>query len=171
MISGPIKTKVQLIGLKESDEFLKRLSKGMTKKILMRALKAAASPITLQARLNVMALVDDPRSTGLLARSIGTSPVRMSSRLGGAALKVGVLSKGKGTAKHGHLVEWGTVNMAAQPFLRPAAIQRGAESMAAFTEVLGADMKKMIERFGRSVRRKNKQFNAGAYLEGYNAKI
>ena len=66
-----------------------------------------------------------PERTGRLKRGIAGVVERRGTEVTG---KVGHRKgKGQNAAPHGHLVELGTVKMAAQPHLRPAVFNHGAE--------------------------------------------
>jgi HK97 gp10 family phage protein len=117
---------MKLEGFAELDEALAELEKMATQKaVLRRALKKAAQPTADKA--SGMA----PVLTGALAGSVTVS-TKLDKRQAGlhrkmfrddrAAVEMFVgpsYTLGAG-GRHGHLLEFGTYKMAAQPFMRPA---------------------------------------------------
>jgi HK97 gp10 family phage protein len=117
-------------GLRELHDFLQQLPVRLEKNILRGMVRAAAKPVADAARAKAPVLKeDDPRRVpGALAKSVRI----MSTVVRGAEVKGGVAAGGRVNVKKGRVrgetnafyapfVEYGTKNMAAQPFMRPAA--------------------------------------------------
>ena len=97
-----MKTRVTVTGLKAMQATLRGLPRALDDQTVQRLARTALEPVARQARSAA------PRDSGELADSIVVQPVGRRSAAVGP------------TAPHGHLVEMGTVSMAAQPFMRPA---------------------------------------------------
>jgi len=109
-ISGTIR----LRGAKQLLEALKTLDDKLAKKVYREAMRAAAKPILETAKANA------PVVTGALRKSLKIRAIKRT-RKG----RVGVVistDKGffKGETFYGSFIEFGTKNMPAHPFIRPA---------------------------------------------------
>lgn len=135
-------TKVKIEGLRELEESLKQLTKATGRATMRRALIKAAQPIVDHARR--LAPVDTGHlKTNIIAsarirNTVGHAEYSQTLRSGGSkAEAVTALRSARRAANGGntfaeigvgpavptpyaHLVEFGTVKMPAQPFLRPA---------------------------------------------------
>lgn len=116
-------------GLKELNDKLAQLPARLEKNILRGAIRAGAMPIVEDARRRapVLSSLDPRRVFGALAKSIRAIGVQMKNgMLTGGVRAGGSASVGRGKAKleadafYARFVEFGTVKMAARPFLRPA---------------------------------------------------
>lgn len=116
-------------GLAQLNEFLQAMPARLEKNILRGAIRAAAKPVADDARSRAPVLKepDDRRIAGALKKSVRVMSVRVKDGVvqGGVAVggKVTVgrgKNKADGDAFYAHMVERGTVKMAAQPFFRPA---------------------------------------------------
>lgn len=169
-----MKTTVKIEGLSELDAALGALPKATARNVLKRALKKAGEPIAAEARR--LAPVDE----GHLRDSIVVSP-RLKNRAGlaefSAALRSGASKEaatralrdarraaagsksfaetyvGAGPLPQAHLVEFGTVNMAAQPFLRPAFDREKAGAARAIRDELADAIEKAAARLERKAAR------------------
>ena len=118
-------------------EQLIRKSRGLSHAVRVRlarnAVVAGAQPIKKQARQNALSL-DDPETGRSIAKNVAVRyRKKLSEQSGNPTASVGVLmTRGripKGNpdkpenTNHFHLLELGTEKMAAQPFLKPAALQ------------------------------------------------
>lgn len=137
-----MKTTISISGLRETMAGLDQLSKAMQRSVLRRVLKRAAKPVEDKAKSRVRA---DSYESGGLYRSIGTTVLTHNvgksafaqamrggagrAEAGQAARAANAAAAGRGasatvrvqaTAPHAHLVEGGTVKMAAEPFMGPA---------------------------------------------------
>jgi HK97 gp10 family phage protein len=120
-------------GGKELDKALKQLGYDMEKKVAKSAVRAGAQVIRKEAMLNV------PVESGTLKKSIRV--VTRSRRVGDAVASV-VTRSGKKYQSNGMdawyapLVEFGTKNRPATPFLRPALDSKGVEAVKKMSEVI-----------------------------------
>jgi len=123
---------VKVEGLRELDRKLERLGEVAGKKALRGAMMDAANPIWKSARSNASA--PSFKDSGALAAAMG----RWFKQIGRTkfALFIGPRSKSRkgvalwtarhgrppknGLLRHAHLMEFGTRNQPAEPFLRPA---------------------------------------------------
>jgi len=123
---------------------LEKLPGVLQEKVVVGATRAAAKVVADEAKARV------PEDTGLLKKSIGVAKAKKKDTPDGVVRfyvvpksKLTILEKhmvgetefkikGKGRAFHAHFVEFGTVNMPAQPFLRPAMEATKDETVKAF---------------------------------------
>jgi len=125
---------VQVEGLKELEAKLIKLGGVAGGKVLRQALMAAANPMVKSAKAKV------PVDRGKLK-----SNIRKRSKLGKgksntvAEVMMGVTKK----AWYGHLVEFGTINTPAQPFLRPAFDENKTKVVQLFRAQLEKRIKKV----------------------------
>jgi HK97 gp10 family phage protein len=154
----------EIEGLKELDAALGELGKATARNVMMRALTKSAEPIRDAAKSMA------PRDKGTLAQSI-TISAKSVSRAGKKAFAEAMKSgsskgdaqaaakaankgaKGKDTfsqvfvgpsggVRHGYFNEFGTENMAAQPFMRPAFDVGAPQSLASLKTDLAAEIEK-----------------------------
>ena len=114
---------------------MKALPERVQKNIVVGAVRASAKPMIAEARRSVA--VD----TGDLKKSIGVNR-RKSKDKNEIIFSVSPRKGGKYDGWHGHLQEFGTINMAAHPFMRPAYEKQGKGSI----EAVRAYMKKRVEK-------------------------
>lgn len=125
---------VDVQGLAQLQKRLKELSPKIQKKVARRAVRMGANVIRDAARSNAKRL-DDPATSNSIAKNIATQESqRLGKKEGGVVFRVGVKGgskskKGKEVGAKGNaggdtwywrLIEFGTVKMRAQPFMRPA---------------------------------------------------
>ena len=133
----PSKSKVT--GVKELQKVLKRLPDRVARKVVAGALRSGATVIRREARR--LAPVD----TGLLRKSLIIKRPK-----GPAARRNVVLIGTSRKAPHGHLFEFGTVRMAARPFLRPAIEGKHGEALARMGQMLGRGVAREATRLAGS---------------------
>ncbi len=150
-----------VIGAKEIENLLKKLPENVAKNVTLGSLRQGAAIIAKEARARVR---NSPSvDTGMLAKSITTrtrkarSDVKSSPKVVGVRqIKARLVRKGKRKAqfvnpnRYAHLVEFGSENMAAEPFMRPALDNKGREAIAKIMEALA----KGVEREARKMVRK-----------------
>lgn len=115
--------KVKIKGLKELDRALNGLDLEVRKKASREAGREAMKPVAARMKAKV------PEDTGGLKKTIRVSATTAPSRLKKYSRKASMISsasvgrkshKDGGTGHQALQIEYGTVNMDAQPFIRPA---------------------------------------------------
>jgi HK97 gp10 family phage protein len=132
---------------------LKKLADRPARNALRRALRKGARPIRDAARNNAKR-IDDPESREQIWKNIAIAAggKRREREEGGVVMRVGVQGgarfnpnadgPGGNTSGYWRFVEFGTSEMAAQPFLRPA----GAEKAQAAFDVTAAAMQTELDK-------------------------
>ena len=150
---------LRIEGLRELEQQLDNLTKAAGKGALRRSLYKAAEPTAALAQTKA------PRLTGKLQGSIivgaklngrQTKLHRRMFRDGRSSIELFVGPSyllGDG-GRHGHLVEFGTVKMAAQPFMRPAWDQDHRAMIERLKAELWADIQKAVARAERRAARR-----------------
>lgn len=115
---------------------LDRLKTSIQRKALKKAIAKGLVPIRNIARQNA------PVDEGLLKKSIKAKVTRMISGKVYVDPKI-VNEKGDKPAKYAHLVEMGTKNMNARPFMRPAVDIGKGQAMAIIQSTLKEELKKI----------------------------
>ncbi len=116
------------------------LPRNLQKNSYNNAVRAGAKVIADEAKLN--APFNPERKTGVhLRKAIQLKKDKQNRNKFGWV--VGTEYKGSKAAPHAHLLEYGTVKMAAQPFLRPAFAAKHAEAEEAIIQKLASE----VERF------------------------
>ena len=122
-------------GLAELEDELAKLSKKAGTKVLRSSLMFASTP-TLKAAKSKVAFDPHSDENGHIKDALGRASKVL--RNGSVSLRLGERkSGGKIPANyriHGHLLEFGSRNMAAQPFLRPAMEQTVGTVLSRFTK-------------------------------------
>ena len=117
MIDSNIDTKKLL-------EALKQFPQNIQKNVVTGAVRAGAKVLVDEARRNV------PIDTGNLKKSIGTIK-RKTKDKNIVKFSVSPRRKGKNDGFYGHMIEFGTSKMSAQPFMRPTFENQDNESIEA----------------------------------------
>lgn len=143
-----MKVTFKVEGLKECEEALAALPAATTKNVLRRALKSAAEPVVNTAQQRV------EKRTGQLGRSITVS-TKLSRRQRRATPKDSAVEVyvGAGPLPHAHMLEFGTVHSAPEPFLRPAIDAQGMRVLRIFRDDLKAEIDKAMARQARKAAR------------------
>lgn len=164
---------VKISGFRELDAALSQLPKATQKTVLRRTLIKAGEPIKERAQQLV------PISTGDLRNSIVVSP-RIKNKVGNAEFSAAIRSGlGKDAAVkamrdarrankgsfaemyvgprvplgwYGHLVEFGTRNMTAKPFMRPAWDALQMQALDIIRKTLGGEIMRAAKRISKSKR-------------------
>ena len=177
---------VRVDGLAALDKALGMLPKATARNVLVRTLKKAGQPIAEDARANVAVRTGNLRdSIAVSARvknTVGNAEYAAAMRAGlgkaaaGAALRgarkaakgtgsfaqvfVGP-SRGKGVIGYAHIVEFGSVKDAPQPYMRPAWDAKQREALDIIKAELGGEIIKAARRVGRSKKQSgDAKFNA-----------
>ena len=171
-------TKIQIEGLKELEAALSDLSRATARGVLARALRKAAAPIADRERSGAPYDPDRKAGTHLRDSIVVTAKTRnltglkeygQTLRAGGtreeavAALRDvrrsgasegsrATISIGP-TAPHAHLIERGTVKMAAQPFVRPAWEAEKYPALETIKTELRNEIDKSVARAARKAAR------------------
>lgn len=116
-------------------EGLKRLEEGIKQKVLRSGARAGALVFYNEIRLRV------PFATGELYNSIyhwhddkKSTPTRQTYAIG----------PNKKKAPHWHWVEYGNINMAARPYIRPSYTGKQAAALAAVNARMSVRMKELL---------------------------
>ena len=127
----------EITGLKELSKNSDKLKKSFAKSTLRTALRNAGKPVLKEAK----ALV--PVASGDLKKTLRIKVVIERSGLGYADIAVG-----KGDVFYGHIVEFGSSQQPAQPFLRPA-LEKGDKTGTVRGAFLGALNKTIANQLGK----------------------
>ncbi|KAF0804929.1 hypothetical protein A6D6_02693 [Alcanivorax xiamenensis] len=146
-----------ITGIEELSRKLTNIPLQVSKKPGRRALGKAVNVIAKAARQNARR-VDDPDTGRKISQNIGRRfRSRHFRRTGELKISVGVLSRrgkipkgnpdegAKGNTPHWHLVELGTAEARAQPFLRPALADNMNEAIDVFARNLDIELTKLAE--------------------------
>ena len=146
-------TRSRIRGMKELKEKLKRVSDDMINKGGRSALRSAANVIRKEARLRAERL-GDPSTPERIADNIVVRWDRKTFRkTGNPAFRIGVQGGAKGNAKrqgkggdtfYWRFLEFGTKNMPARPFMRPALDAKQQEAVQRFVEVYKKQLDKSL---------------------------
>ncbi len=121
---------------------LKQFPENIQKNVMTGAVRAAAKPIIDDARANV------PVDSGNLKKSIGVVK-RKSDDKTKIHFSVTPRKGGKNDGFYGHMIEFGTSKMAAQPFMRPAFEKQDQQSIEAAKKYMAKRIDKEIEKAKR----------------------
>lgn len=142
-------TRTRVEGLRELEAALANLPKSTGKNVLRRVLIKAAQPIESDAAANA------PELTGRLKRNVTTS-ARLTKRQAGKARKLGksAVEVHVGvTDPAGVQDEFGNINQAPQPFLRPAWDANKDPALRTIADGLGTEVTKAATRQARKAAR------------------
>lgn len=149
-----MRTSFRVEGFSELDNALKELPKATGKNALRRAARKALEPVMEAARS--MAPVDD----GTLRNSLKVA-TKLSKRQASIHRKMVRDDKasvevyaGASALPQAHLSEFGTVNQAPQPFLRPAWDQNKDKVLDVMKTELGNEIEKAAKRLAKRAARK-----------------
>ncbi|MFW2600155.1 HK97-gp10 family putative phage morphogenesis protein [Aliarcobacter butzleri] len=120
-------------------ESLKQFPQNIQNNILVGAVRAGAKPLVDAAKANV------PVDTANLKRSIGINRKKTKDK-SQVWFTVSPRKGGKNDGFYGHMVEFGTSKMAAQPFMRPAFESQDKQSIEAVKEYMALSIDKEVEK-------------------------
>ncbi|MDS1371032.1 HK97-gp10 family putative phage morphogenesis protein [Aliarcobacter butzleri] len=120
-------------------ESLKQFPQNIQNNILVGAVRAGAKPLVNAAKANV------PVDTANLKRSIGINRKKTKDK-SQVWFTVSPRKGGKNDGFYGHMVEFGTSKMAAQPFMRPAFESQDKQSIEAVKEYMALRIDKEVEK-------------------------
>ena len=140
----------EVFGGKELERALKQLPKATAKNVLRRALRNAAKPTVAAAEAMVPV-----GPTGNLKASISINTrLKVSQRTGGRTDGVEIfIGASSPPGYHAHLIEFGTVQMAAQPFMRPAWDSTQQEVLASISDEVWKSLAKSARTLARKAER------------------
>jgi len=117
------------VNMKLPDDFMNKISRlaDKTDEIVPRVLQAGAEVVEAKVRSNLQSAIgsntqDESRSTGELVGALGISPAKLDHN-GNYDVKVGFReprSDGRSNAMIANILEHGSSNQPARPFLKPA---------------------------------------------------
>lgn len=129
---------------------LRLVSKEIRLKAGRKALRKAANLVVRAAREKAKRF-DDPATPSNIPKNIGIQwDNRRYKRTGDLGFRIGVkggavlAKKGAGGTPHWRLLEFGTENMAAQPFMRPALEENIQAVASLFSEQLAIELDKAL---------------------------
>ena len=152
---------VKLQGLVPIAEKMRTLKREIRLKPARSALGQAAELIRQQAQQNALAVNDPDTGRTIADNIVQRFRSKHHKRTGDLMISVGVatekgrIPKGnpdtgpKGNTPHWHLLELGTENMPAQPFLAPAARQQAEAAMHQFTASLDKGIDRILKKAGK----------------------
>jgi len=166
---------VRVEGLRDTQAALGDLSKSLARGVLRRVLAKAGKPIADRARslapVDTGELRDSIAVSTKLSNPVGKSEFAAAMRSGAgvgaataalrsarrAAAGDGLSAEvyvGAGPLPQAHLVEFGSVNNQAKPFLRPAWDEKRDEALTIIGNELGGEIQKTAARAARRAARK-----------------
>jgi len=165
-----MKVTVKVEGLRELRAALQQLSQATQKNVLLRVLKRRAEPVAERARQLVPVRVGTLRQSIMVTtRARGAKPAQVAFA---AAMRAGATREEAGAAaraanrnnpaagmaevfvastnrRYSHMVEFGTENMAAQPYLRPAWDALKQQVLDGIAADIKAEIDKAVARVAR----------------------
>jgi HK97 gp10 family phage protein len=146
-------TRIQVSGLRELEQRMKKLASDVAIKAARSATAAAAAVVKKAAQDNIRkspSIQTGSLLASVIVKRLGKSETNLTSEhivtVRGRGKKRPYTAKGKRieTAPHAHFVEFGTVNMPAEPFLRPAIEQNVQKAI----DVMADKLRQRIEKAG-----------------------
>ncbi len=136
---------VRLSGFKELERALSELPKATGKNVLRRVAKGALEPMADSAAANA------PTDEGKLAFSIGvgekrTRRVRTGKKSSGIQMAMGPANFIPGVLEYASFVEFGTVDTAANPFMRTAWDGGAQKALEYVKDNLGSEIDKAVRK-------------------------
>ena len=138
--------------IKMPDAFLRMVSQlgEKTDEIAERVLESGAEVVVSRVRSNLQSAIgrdtqEESRSTGELLSALGVSPVKVN-RKGDHDIKVGFnepRSDGSSNAKIANILEHGTSNQPARPFMRPARTASRKQAIETMKQRLEEEINKL----------------------------
>ncbi len=144
----PQVTTIRVDGLQELGARMKKLSEKVANKTAGRCTGAGAQIVKKAAKNNIKSspsVVTGSLLDAVIAKKIPKSKTRLTSEhiVTVRQRKTGRKTKTKQqTAPHAHFIEYGTVNMPAEPFLKPALERNVQQVIEAMKKKLGDDITK-----------------------------
>ncbi len=137
------RTRIQVDGLAELGRAMKALGNEVGTKIARRATGVAAGIVKKKAVANVIAYPSVESGSlrdSIIAKRTGRKDTNLTSEhivtIRGRGKPYNKKGEKINRAPHAHLVEFGTVNMEAEPFLRPAFEEKKNEAVTVMADAL-----------------------------------
>ncbi|MGL5934599.1 MAG: HK97-gp10 family putative phage morphogenesis protein [Cetobacterium sp.] len=140
---------VKVHGLRECEKALSELPRATAKNVASRVLLKAAKPIAANAKTMAP---DDPATGGFdLHTTIraGKKTTRGAKHRKESPVEVYVGPR----ARHQHLLEFGTIKMSAQPYMRPAWDAGKDDALDTIADEIWAEISKAVSRASRKAAR------------------
>lgn len=142
---------VKLEGFKELDQALDNLSKAAGKGALRRSLKRAAEPTAKLAQGLAPVLTGKLKNSIIVGAKLDGRQAKLHRKMfrddrSSVELFVGPSYLRGDGGRHGHLLEFGTIKMPPQPFMRPAWEQDKKAILDRLKEELWDQIQKAIAR-------------------------
>lgn len=148
-------TRTRITGLKELKDRLKKVSDDMINKGGRSALRSASNVIRKEVKIRAER-VDDPTTPEKIADNVAVRWDRKTfKKTGNPAFKVGILGGAKGGAKkpgkggdtfYWRFLEFGTENMVAKPFMRPAMDSHQQQAVTKFIDMYKKQLDKVLQK-------------------------
>lgn len=144
-----MRSSVRIDGLKELDAALAELPRATGKNVLRRVGIRALAPIVADAKDRVPVDEGDLRDSLKVTTRLSKRQQRMNAKAVAEGKASVNLFAGAAALPHAHLVEFGTVNMAPQPFMRPAWDANKDRVLQLIKDELGGEIEKAAARLAR----------------------
>ncbi len=138
--------------MKMPDDFMSKISNlgSKTDEVMENVLEVGAEVVLKAVKTNLSAVIGsdtkyDSRSTGQLEKSLGVTPVLIDKN-GNSNIKIGFAENrtdGDSNAKIANIIEYGTSNMQAKPFLAPSKSQSRTPCKKAMIQKLEEEIKRV----------------------------
>ena len=140
---------VKVEGLQQLGERMRNLAEAVNKRIAQKAINAGAQVIKKQAIANAPQYPKQHKNEygqevppGTLKRNIVVKKVTRTNLTAEAIVTVRGKRKDFYAARYGRIVEYGSVKMAPEPFMRPAFEQEKGFAVGRIKQILTAEIEK-----------------------------
>lgn len=144
-----MKGKVSITGLKELEKALAELPQSTGRSVLRRTGIKALAVVISAAKANVPVDEGKLRDSLRVTTRLSERQRRVHRRLVADGKASVELFAGAEALPHAHLVEYGTVNMAPRPFMRPAWDEKKHEVLDLIKGELGGEITRAAHRLAR----------------------
>lgn len=140
---------IRIDGLRELDAALAELPKATGKNVLRRTGVRALAPVIADAKQRVPVDDGDLRDSLKVTTRLSKRQQRLNAKAVAEGKASVQLYAGAAALPHAHLVEFGTANMAPQPFMRPAWDANKDQVLQLIKDELGGEIEKAAARLAR----------------------
>lgn len=135
----------KVIGAAEIEALLKQLPDKVARKVVGQSLRRGGTSLVKRAKANLES--NQSVDSGLLKSKIGVRQSKGKAAVGILKGSQTVTRKGRKPeratpTRYAHLIEFGTKNIPAKPFLRPALDEGGSEAIKIIGEAMGKGVMK-----------------------------